>query len=165
MRNHDAATSVVGTEAHLAHQLQATSIRHAGATGRLLLLLPTRLAPEPAGWCDDAGMRLFVAPTPPEAVAEELAARVAPLRALAPELRWSRPEQWYLTLAFLGEVAGAAREDMASRLERAARHHAPLPLSFAGARTLRQPRAVGGRGDRKALRRLAESVRADNRAR
>lgn len=41
---------------------------------------------------EDAGVRLFVALTPPDVVAEELAARVVPLRKLAPELRWSRPE-------------------------------------------------------------------------
>ena len=35
----------------------------------------------------DAGVRLFVALTPPDMVAEDLAAQVAPLRELAPELR------------------------------------------------------------------------------
>ncbi|MDQ3989518.1 MAG: RNA 2',3'-cyclic phosphodiesterase [Actinomycetota bacterium] len=106
-------------------------------------------------------MRLFVALTPPDVVAEELAARVALLRELAPELRWSRPEQWHLTLAFLGEVGDAARDDIACRLERAARRHAPLPLSFAGGgRFGGRVLWAGVRGDREALRRLAESVRA-----
>jgi len=110
---------------------------------------------------EDAGVRLFVALTPPDVVAEELAARVVPLRKLAPELRWSRPEQWHLTLAFLGEVRDAARNDMVSRLERAARRHPPLPLSFAGGgRFGSRVLWAGVRGDRKALRRLAESVRA-----
>ena len=106
-------------------------------------------------------MRLFVALIPPHVVAEELATRVAPLRELAPELRWNRPEQWHLTLAFLGEVGDAARGDVANRLERAARRHPPLPLSFAGGgRFGGRVLWTGVRGDGNALRRLAESVRA-----
>lgn len=53
-------------------------------------------------------MRLFVALTPPAEVVEELRVSTAALRAALPEpapvLRWTRPEQWHLTLVFLGEV-------------------------------------------------------------
>ncbi|HEX5812494.1 MAG TPA: 2'-5' RNA ligase family protein, partial [Pseudonocardia sp.] len=51
-------------------------------------------------------MRAFVALVPAAAVLDELAAAVAPVRAAHPDLRWTPPAQWHLTLAFLGEVDG-----------------------------------------------------------
>jgi len=106
-------------------------------------------------------MRLFVALTPPAEVVEQLRARTSELHELAPDLRWSRPEQWHLTLAFLGEVPEGSVDELTGRLERAARRHPPLSLALSG----------GGRfgtrvlwtkvqGDRAGLRRLADSVRA-----
>ena len=105
-------------------------------------------------------MRLFVALAPPAEAVAELA---AVLRDLPPEprVRWTRPEQWHVTLAFLAEVDERAQAELASRLGRVARRHAPLRLSLAG----------GGRfggqvlwtrieGDRLPLRRLADAVRA-----
>lgn len=50
-------------------------------------------------------MRLFAALAVPTAVVDTLDAVVAPLRAEHPELGWTTPEGWHLTLAFLGEVA------------------------------------------------------------
>ena len=106
-------------------------------------------------------MRLFVALTPPSAVVDELVNATAPIRAEHPELRWTPPEQWHLTLAFLGEVDDRARTDLVPRLERVAARNPPLMLSFGS----------GGRfGDRvlwtrvsgqvEPLRRLAASVQA-----
>jgi 2'-5' RNA ligase len=51
--------------------------------------------------------RAFVAVVPPEHVLDAIEARVAPLRAAHGELRWSRREQWHLTLRFLGPVPDA----------------------------------------------------------
>jgi 2'-5' RNA ligase len=106
-------------------------------------------------------MRLFVALTPPAEVIEELRERTCELRELAPDLRWSRPEQWHLTLAFLGEVPETSMDELTTRLGRAAGRHPSLSLAFTG----------GGRfgsrvlwtkvqGDRAGLCRLADSVRA-----
>jgi len=105
-------------------------------------------------------LRLFVALVPPADALDELAAAVEALRA-TPGLRWTRPEQWHVTLAFLAEVDDRTREALTPRLERVARRHAPPTLALAG----------GGRfggqvlwtrvdGDRAALRRLADAVRA-----
>ncbi len=106
-------------------------------------------------------MRLFVALWPsPDAVAELLAA-VREVQEKDPGLRWTAPEQWHLTLAFLGEVPDDRRSELEDRLERAARRHPPLALRFAG----------GGRfgdrilftrvdGDSEPLTRLAQSVAA-----
>lgn len=49
-------------------------------------------------------MRLFVAVDLPEAVKASLDTAVAPLRAALPAARWVRPNQFHLTLAFLGET-------------------------------------------------------------
>ena len=106
-------------------------------------------------------MRLFVALWPPPDAVSELLAVVDEIRTEAPDLRWTAPEQWHLTLAFLGEVADERRPELEERLARAASRHAPLTLRFAG----------GGRfgsrvlftrvdGDREPLTRLAASVGA-----
>jgi len=78
-------------------------------------------------------MRLFVAITPPAAGLAELAAAIAPLRAAWPQLRWTDPGGWHVTLAFLGEVDEAAAARLASRLDRAALRHPVLRLSLSGA--------------------------------
>jgi len=105
-------------------------------------------------------LRLFVALVPPADALDELAAAVEALRA-TPGLRWTRPEQWHVTLAFLAEVDDRTREALTPRLERVARRHAPPTLALAGGGRF------GGRvlwtrvdGDRAALRRLADAVRA-----
>jgi 2'-5' RNA ligase len=106
-------------------------------------------------------VRSFVALMPPAAALAELADAVAPLRAAHPQPSWTRPEQWHLTLAFLGEVDEAVLPDLTARLDRAARRHPPMRLALAG----------GGRfGDRvlwvrvvtegDAVRRLAASIGA-----
>lgn len=106
-------------------------------------------------------MRLFVALTPPSEVVEELRARISTLRASDSDLRWSRPEQWHLTLAFLGEVGDDARAELTRRLQRAARKHPPLTLSFgSGGRFGQRVLWTRVRGDRDGLRRLADTVRA-----
>ncbi len=106
-------------------------------------------------------MRLFVALWPPPDAVSEVLAAVEELRGEAPHLRWTRPEQWHLTLAFLGEVPDERRPELDERLARAASRHPPLTLRFSG----------GGRfgsrllftrvdGDREPLTRLAASVTA-----
>jgi 2'-5' RNA ligase len=104
---------------------------------------------------------LFVALTPPPDAVDELAAATAALRDEHPELRWTPPEQWHLTLAFLGEVGDRAREDLAQRLARAATRYPPLTLSLGSAGRFGH-RVLWTRvhGDVEPLRRLAASVQA-----
>ncbi|WP_377270703.1 RNA 2',3'-cyclic phosphodiesterase [Peterkaempfera sp. SMS 1(5)a] len=108
-------------------------------------------------------MRLFIAVVPPPAAVDELTAAVRPLRRLpdAEPLRWTAPDTWHLTLAFLGEVAEESLPELEQRLGRAAHRHRVMQLRFAGAgrfgdRTL----WTGVRGDTQELRRLAESAQA-----
>jgi 2'-5' RNA ligase len=84
-------------------------------------------------------MRLFVAIVPPPEALAELAETVAGLRAARPELRWTVPADWHLTLAFLGEVAESLRPELATRLERAARRHPVQDLAVAGGGAFPRP--------------------------
>lgn len=110
-------------------------------------------------------MRLFVAVEPPDAALTELDDVVAPLRAAAPELRWTGIASWHLTLAFLGEVREDIVPDLTTRLERAAHRHPPQQLAIAGGGAFPSPRRAqvlwaGIAGDDKALASLADSVGA-----
>ena len=110
-------------------------------------------------------MRLFVALIPPAEVVEELRVSMAALRAELPEpapvLRWTHPEQWHLTLAFLGGVGEDSLDELTRRLGRAAARHQPLSLSFGGGGRFGN-RVLWTRvqGHRNGLRRLADSARA-----
>jgi 2'-5' RNA ligase len=106
-------------------------------------------------------VRLFVALTPPGEVVEELKASTAALHELAPDLRWTRPEHWHVTLAFLGEVGDDVIAELARRLNRAAARYPPLSLSLGGGgRFGHQVLWTRVHGDRDVLRRLAGSVQA-----
>jgi RNA 2',3'-cyclic 3'-phosphodiesterase len=106
-------------------------------------------------------VRLFVALMPPAEVVEELRASTEALRELAPDLRWTRLEQWHLTLAFLGEVGEDVIDELARRLNRAAARHPPLSLSLGGGgRFGHQVLWTRVQGDREGLRRLVGSVQA-----
>jgi len=110
-------------------------------------------------------MRLFIAVVPPPSVLDELEAAVARLRPAWPGLRWTGPEAWHLTLAFLGEVSERSAAALAPRLQRAAHRHQALSLSFGHAGAFPAPRQArvvwaGIEGDRAALSALAQSVAA-----
>ncbi|HEY6480086.1 MAG TPA: RNA 2',3'-cyclic phosphodiesterase [Streptosporangiaceae bacterium] len=77
-------------------------------------------------------MRLFVAIVPPPAVVAQLARWLAPLQAAGPGLRWTGPDSWHITLAFLGEVAEPVLPELSIRLERAARRHPVQDLALRG---------------------------------
>ncbi len=105
--------------------------------------------------------RLFVALMPPRPALDELAAAVQPLRAEAPTVRWSRTESWHLTLVFLGAVEETAVGLLVDGLARVAHDHLPIQLQIAGGGHFdNRVLWAGLAGDRAALRRLAESVRA-----
>jgi 2''-5'' RNA ligase len=111
--------------------------------------------------CDHPGVRLFVALAPPTDCVDELSAALDDVRGTVPDLRWTPPEQWHLTLAFLGEVDERVLPDLVARLARTASRHEPLDLWLAGAgRFGCRVLWLGVRGDTEGLRHLAASVRA-----
>lgn len=65
-------------------------------------------------------LRLFVAVVPPPLVLDDLAAVTASLRRRQPQLRWTRRDQWHVTLAFLGAVDRCRLARLAAGLRRAA---------------------------------------------
>lgn len=76
-------------------------------------------------------MRMFVAAIPPPEVVEDLEAFLSVRREAEP-LRWTLPEHWHLTLAFLADVPDRSYDDLLARLERAARKRHPMTATVAG---------------------------------
>jgi 2'-5' RNA ligase len=74
-----------------------------------------------------------VATVPPAETVDELVAATAQVRASAPELRWSPPSLWHLTLAFLGTVPEAVMPELERRLARVAARHRPVTAAVARA--------------------------------
>ena len=111
---------------------------------------------------------MFIALPLPEAVKEDLAEFLEPrqdagLRSLG--LRWTMPEQWHVTLAFLPDLADRHTDELLERLQRATARRNPLALRLVGAGAF--PHAgrakvlwTGVEHDGEELMRLAGGVRA-----
>jgi 2'-5' RNA ligase len=80
-------------------------------------------------------VRLFVAITPPDEAVEHLDAFLEVRREAGPEMRWSPPELWHLTLAFCADFPERRLEELGERLARAAarRHPVEARLTAGGA--------------------------------
>jgi len=110
-------------------------------------------------------MRMFVAVRPPEPVLADLADYVEPRRDVDSPLRWSHPEQWHVTLAFLPSVTDRVLDDLVERLAETATGRPPFELQLAGAGAFPNPgRAkvlwAGVGGDTAALTHLAGNLRS-----
>lgn len=108
---------------------------------------------------------MFIALPLPEAVREDLSTYLEPRQEAGPDLRWTGPEQWHLTLAFLPEVTDRHLDDLVERLERAASRRKPLDLRLAGAGAFPNPAQAkvlwaGVEHEGEELTRLAGGVRA-----
>ena len=106
-------------------------------------------------------MRLFVSIQPPPDVLAALDSELGRARAVAPHgLRWTRPEKWHLTLAFLGEVPDDDVPALTAGLA-AVVDDAPMSLRLAGGGCFgTRVLWVGLAGDVHALRRLAADIAA-----
>ncbi|QIK67696.1 RNA 2',3'-cyclic phosphodiesterase [Nocardioides sp. HDW12B] len=76
-------------------------------------------------------MRMFVAIRPPDHVIEDLDDFLAPRRE-ASRLRWTHPDTWHLTLAFMADVPDRSRDELEERLGEAAARRRPFDLRLAG---------------------------------
>src|SRR3954447_11941004 len=74
---------------------------------------------------------MFVAAVPPPPVLEDLEEFLA-VRREAAGFRWTVPEQWHLTLAFLADVPDRAYDDLVERRSRAARKRHPMQATITG---------------------------------
>jgi RNA 2',3'-cyclic 3'-phosphodiesterase len=77
-------------------------------------------------------MRLFFAIPLADAVAAELATLTARLRPSAPDLRWSSPESWHITLQFLGNTTPTQYECLIPRLTALRSPRVPIQLAGLG---------------------------------
>jgi 2'-5' RNA ligase len=77
-------------------------------------------------------MRMFVAIVPPAPALEDLAEFLEPRQEAEPGFRWTLPEQWHVTLAFLPQVEERQLDDLLARLERAAARRTAFPVAVAG---------------------------------
>lgn len=82
---------------------------------------------------EDTSWRLFVALPVPDHVRLLVQAAAAPAREAAPDLTWTRPEGWHLTLAFLGDVAEDHVAEVERTVERVVADGRPLGCELAGA--------------------------------
>jgi RNA 2',3'-cyclic 3'-phosphodiesterase len=111
-------------------------------------------------------MRMFVALVPPEEALEDLAEFLGPRQEAEQGFRWTVPEQWHVTLAFMADVADRHLDDLLARVERAAARRAPFTARVSGGGAFPNPgRAKVLYGavradDPEELRRLATGARA-----
>lgn len=73
-------------------------------------------------------MRMFVAVRPSAEVIEELEEFLE----ARPQMRWTRPETWHLTLAFMERVPDARLDELVDRLETAAARVEPFAVRLMG---------------------------------
>ena len=88
-------------------------------------------------------MRVFVALTPPDEAVEDLVAFLEPRRRAGPDLRWTDPGRWHVTLAFMATVTTDVLDRIAETVTEAASGHPPVQLRLAGAGTF--PDVTGAR--------------------
>ena len=90
--------------------------------------------------------RCFVGVPVPEQLRGSLTADVARLRRMQPKLdldwRWVEPDQWHVTLAFLGDIEPASVAGLAAALDRVAETHAPFTIPTGGIGVFPSPRAA-----------------------
>lgn len=84
-------------------------------------------------------MRLFVAVVPPESALEDLAEFLEPRQDAGAELRWTDPNQWHLTLSFMGDVPERTVEPLVERLAARAPRFAEETVAIAGAGAFPNP--------------------------
>ena len=75
---------------------------------------------------------MFVAVVPPARALEHLEDFLLARRDAEPGFRWTTPEQWHLTLAFMADVAERRLDDMVDRLTRAAARRRPFSVVVTG---------------------------------
>jgi 2'-5' RNA ligase len=81
-----------------------------------------------------AFLRLFIALAVPAAVRDEIARAQGRLKRCAPPglVRWTRPEQFHLTLKFLGDMPSAQLEALKASVTQACSEVSPIQLAAGG---------------------------------
>lgn len=109
---------------------------------------------------------MFVALVPPDSALGDLGEFLEPRHEAGPELRWTAPEQWHVTLAFMARVPDRSLDDLVARLERAAARRTPFTVGIVGGGAFPNPARAKvlyaglDVSDAEELRRLATGARA-----
>lgn len=82
---------------------------------------------------------MFAAVLPPQEIVEEINSLLAPRREALPMLRWTRPEGWHLTTAFMEDVDEYRVEPLIDALGEVAGSHEPFDISVGGGYALPHP--------------------------
>jgi 2'-5' RNA ligase len=77
-------------------------------------------------------MRLFLAINLSDQLRAGIAAAAAPLRAAAPDVRWTSDAKLHLTLKFLGEQDEARLDEIVQTLQAVASRHTPTEVHVSG---------------------------------
>lgn len=109
---------------------------------------------------------MFVALVPPDPVLEDLGEFLAPRQEAEPGFRWTAPDQWHVTLAFMPAVPERVLDDLLARLERAAARRSRFDVVLGGGGAF--PHPAGAKvlytrvetAAQEELRRLAAGARA-----
>ena len=80
-----------------------------------------------------------MAVVPPESALEDLADFLEPRQEAGSELRWTDPNQWHLTLSFMGEVPDRTVEPLVERLATRAGRFTAESVSISGAGAFPSP--------------------------
>jgi 2'-5' RNA ligase len=110
-------------------------------------------------------MRIFAALVPPEEALDDLADFLEPRREAGPDLRWTDPTLWHVTLAFMAEVPERILDPLVEGLADAVVTRAPIPLQCRGGGAFPNPYDarvtwIGVDGSKEALGSLAALARA-----
>lgn len=90
-------------------------------------------------------MRLFIALNLPNAEKERIQTAVSPLRNANLPVRWVEPENYHLTLKFLGDVKSDRAKEIEEALDEVAGKTEPFSLSvggFGAFPTIRRPKVI-----------------------
>jgi 2'-5' RNA ligase len=114
-------------------------------------------------------MRIFVAVVPSETALDDLAEFLDPRRDAGPDLRWTDPSLWHVTMAFMADVPAGVVDTMVDGVAQAVAPRAPIPLRIKGGGAFPNPYEarvtwMGVDGAPEALDALAGAARAVRRA-
>ena len=87
-------------------------------------------------------MRMFAALVPPEEAVADLDAFLEPRRDAGPDLRWTDPEQWHVTLAFMAQVPDRALEGLLGEVGGAVAAREPVAVRLTGGGAFPNPYAA-----------------------
>ena len=88
------------------------------------------------------GLRLFTAVVPPAELVDELDRFLEPRRVAEPTLRWTSPDTWHLTTAFMADVEPWRLEQLGEAFASAAERTPPFRLTLGGGGVFGPPDAA-----------------------